>query len=83
MKTKSKFRRWGWAYDLSVQRWVPGELEEDEQAPSALIFDGNVVLTFEPMRPQHREKLKKFIRMLNSRRFVLSTQSIAQRKVTR
>jgi len=38
MKTKSKFRRWGWAYDL------------DEQAPSALIFDGNVVLTFEPMR---------------------------------
>jgi peptidoglycan/xylan/chitin deacetylase (PgdA/CDA1 family) len=71
MKTKSKFRRWGWAYDL------------DEQAPSALIFDGNVVLTFEPMRPQHREKLKKFIRMLNSRRFVLSTQSIAQRKVAR
>lgn len=53
-----KFRRWGWAYDL------------DDQAPSALIFDDDVVLTFEPMTPEQRAKLTKFITMMNSRKFI-------------
>jgi len=68
MKTKSQFRKWGWAYDL------------DDQAPSALIFDDDVMLNFEPMNPTQRAKLTKFITMLNSRRFVPSTKTVTQSK---
>ena len=60
---KNAFRKWGWAYDL------------DEHAPTALIFEDEVVLTFEPMNETQKRKLTGFISLLNEKKVSLSPRT--------